>query len=56
MTGCESEEMKTAKEDYNNEVQRITSQEDELNAIIAEGEALLGQENLSPWIHKLLQI
>lgn len=48
MTGCESEEMKIAKENYNNEVQRITSQEDELNAIIAEGEALLGEENLSP--------
>ena len=48
LTGCESEEMKVAKDNYNNEVERISDQEEKLNTIIEEGEALLAEDNLTP--------
>lgn len=48
ITGCESEEMKTAKEEYNKEVERINKEEKELNSKIDEGEELLATEDLTP--------
>lgn len=35
LTGCESEEMKAAKDNYNNEVERISDQEEKRNMIIS---------------------